>query len=75
MELEQIIYEKQGNVATITLNRPDKLNTVTREMFTSWGRAITMAEEDDEVKVIVFKGLDAASAPEHRWTRLVLSTA
>ncbi|HMR70706.1 MAG TPA: enoyl-CoA hydratase/isomerase family protein [Rubrivivax sp.] len=56
MELEQIIYEKQGNVATITLNRPDKLNTVTREMFTSWGRAITMAEEDDEVKVIVMKG-------------------
>lgn len=56
MEYEQIIYEKDGGIATITLNRPEKLNTVTREMFTSWGRAITEAEEDDDVKVIIFKG-------------------
>lgn len=56
MDYEQIIYEKNGAIATITLNRPDKLNTVTREMFISWGRAITEAEEDDEVKVIIMKG-------------------
>lgn len=56
VELEQIIYEKQGQIAYITLNRPDKLNTVTAEMFRSWGKAITMAEEDDDVKVVVFKG-------------------
>src|SRR5574337_856148 len=56
MDYEQIIYEKDGPVATITLNRPDKLNTVTREMFVSWGRALTAAEEDDEVKAVVMKG-------------------
>ena len=57
MEYEQIIYEKAGpHIAYITLNRPEKLNTVTREMFLSWGAAITEAEEDDEVKVIVFRG-------------------
>ncbi len=56
MEYEQIIYEKQGAIVYITLNRPEKLNSVTREMFTSWGRAITEAENDDDVKVIVFKG-------------------
>lgn len=56
MEYEQIIYEKQGQIAYITLNRPEKLNTVTPEMFRSWGRAITAAEEDDDVKVIVMKG-------------------
>lgn len=56
MEYEQIIYEKKGQIVHITLNRPEKLNTVTREMFQSWGRAITEAEEDDDVKVIVFKG-------------------
>ena len=56
MEYEQIIYEKQGGIAYITLNRPDKLNTVTPVMFKSWGRAITEAEEDDDVKVIVMKG-------------------
>ncbi|MCL4181883.1 MAG: enoyl-CoA hydratase/isomerase family protein [Burkholderiaceae bacterium] len=56
MDYEQIIYEKQGQIAYITLNRPEKLNTVTREMFTSWGLAITEAERDDDVKVIVVKG-------------------
>lgn len=57
MEYEQIIYEKVGpHIVYITLNRPDKLNTVTREMFTSWGQAITEAENDDDVKVIVFRG-------------------
>jgi enoyl-CoA hydratase len=56
MEYEQIIYEKQGQIVYITLNRPEKLNSVTREMFTSWGRAITEAENDDDVKVVVFKG-------------------
>ena len=56
MEYEQIIYEKEGQIAYITLNRPEKLNTVTREMFMSWGRAIEEAEQDDDVKVIIFRG-------------------
>lgn len=55
-EYEEILYEKQGQIAYITLNRPEKLNTVTPVMFRNWGRAITEAEEDDDVKVIVMKG-------------------
>lgn len=56
MEYEQIIYEKQGSIAYITLNRPEKMNTVTPVMFKSWGKAITEAEEDDDIKVIIMKG-------------------
>jgi enoyl-CoA hydratase len=57
MEYEQIKYEKVGpHIVYITLNRPEKLNSVTREMFHSWGNAITEAENDDDVKVIVFRG-------------------
>lgn len=55
-DYEQIIYEKQGQIAYITLNRPEKLNTVTPVMFRNWTRAITEAEQDDDVKVIVMKG-------------------
>jgi enoyl-CoA hydratase len=56
MEYEQIIYEKEGQIAYITLNRPDKMNSVTREMFLSWGHAIEEAEQDDDIKVIIFRG-------------------
>lgn len=57
MELEQIIYEKvTPHIAYITLNRPERLNSVTREMFTSWGKALAEAEADDDVKVVVFRG-------------------
>lgn len=55
-EYEQIIYDKEGHIVYITLNRPEKMNTVTTEMFHSWSDAITEAERDDDVKVIIFRG-------------------
>lgn len=55
-EYEQIIYDKEGPIVYITLNRPDKLNTVTAEMIQSWGDAIEKAEKDDDVKVVIFRG-------------------
>ena len=61
MEYKYAIYEKKGGIATITLNRPDKLNVLnmmgTKEgVFTDMLSALTEAEDDDEVKVIVIKG-------------------
>lgn len=56
MEYETVLYEKEGQVAYVTLNRPEKLNTVTTELFRDWGAAIAEAEGDDDVKVVVFKG-------------------
>lgn len=56
VEYEHLLYEKQGHIAYITLNRPEKLNTVTQAMFKSWLAAMIRAEEDDDVKVIVMKG-------------------
>jgi enoyl-CoA hydratase len=60
MESETILYEKRGQVANIMLNRPDKLNAVSPELLRDWGAAISEAEEDDDVKVIVFKGAGRA---------------
>jgi len=56
MEYKTVLYEKDGQVTYIILNRPDKLNTVTPELFHDWQAAISEAEEDDDVKVVVFKG-------------------
>jgi enoyl-CoA hydratase len=56
MEHETVLYEKRGQIGHITLNRPDKLNAVSPELLRDWGAAMDEAEEDDSVKVIVFKG-------------------
>jgi enoyl-CoA hydratase len=42
------------------LNRPEKLNAVSPELVRDWSAAMTEAEDDDEVKVIVFKGAGRA---------------
>src|SRR4030042_4233273 len=55
-----IKYEKEGEIATITFNKPDKMNSYViisvGEDFKEVLDAITRAEEDDQVKVIIFKG-------------------
>jgi enoyl-CoA hydratase len=60
MAYEFVLYEKEGQVAYITLNRPDRLNAVSPEIIRDWLAAMTEAEEDDDVKVIVFKGAGRA---------------
>ncbi len=43
-------------VATITLNRPDRLNTFTMEMFEEIERALQDVGKDDAVRCVVFTG-------------------
>ena len=56
MNYKTVLYKKDEQVAYITLNRPEKLNTITTELFHDWQAAMTEAEEDDDVKVVVFRG-------------------
>ena len=56
MEYETVLYEKDGHIAHITLNRPEKLNAVSPELVRDWEAAMREAEEDDDIKVIIFKG-------------------
>ncbi len=56
MAFEQIKYEIQDRVATITLNRPDRLNAWTRVMQPEIKAAFQQAADDDEVRVIVVTG-------------------
>jgi len=55
-ELDDLLYEREGNIATITLNRPDKMNALSFDMSRSLDRAIRAAEDDDDVKVVIIKG-------------------
>ncbi len=56
MSDEPIIYDVQGHVATITLNRPEKLNAFSNEMLDQWQASIVRASEDQGVRVVIVTG-------------------
>jgi len=56
MAYEEVLYETDGGVATITLNRPDRLNAWTFTMEREVRDAFETAGHDDEVRVIVLTG-------------------
>jgi enoyl-CoA hydratase len=60
MEYQYILYEKKDKIATVTLNRPDKLNALNVPMQEELAAAIKKASEDNEVKVIILKGAGRA---------------
>jgi enoyl-CoA hydratase len=53
---ETLIYSVAGPVATITFNRPDRLNTIVPPMPDELQDAMTKANRDPEVKVVVVRG-------------------
>ncbi|HLI67099.1 MAG TPA: enoyl-CoA hydratase-related protein [Caulobacteraceae bacterium] len=56
MTYRDILYETDGPIAVITLNRPDKLNAYTAVMGAELADAFHAADEDDAVRVIVVTG-------------------
>ncbi len=51
-----LLYEVAGGVATITLNRPERLNAISLPMLVSLSKALRDADLDREVRVIVMTG-------------------
>jgi enoyl-CoA hydratase/carnithine racemase len=56
MSYEQILFDVTDRIATITLNRPDKLNAWTAKMGDEVRDAMYAAEADDAVRVIILTG-------------------
>jgi enoyl-CoA hydratase/carnithine racemase len=60
MDLKVVRFEVADGVATITLNRPDRLNAWTGRMHHEYRWALAQAEEDDTVRVVVVTGAGRA---------------
>ncbi len=56
MDYKDIIYTKERGIATITMNRPDRMNSFSPEMSESLYQAITDAGKDKKVRVLVITG-------------------
>ncbi|MCH8283574.1 MAG: enoyl-CoA hydratase/isomerase family protein [Chloroflexi bacterium] len=73
MESTSVLYEKEGHIATITLNRPEIRNAIDEEMAMAIEAAVDRAGGDDEVWVVVVKavgksfcaGVDLSYLVEH----------
>jgi enoyl-CoA hydratase/carnithine racemase len=55
-----LLYEIRDGIATITLNRPDRLNAFNNEMIDLWVDALHDAGQNDAVQVVVVTGAGRA---------------
>ena len=60
LDLERIVYEKTPPRATITLNRPERLNAFDFRMLRELARVCEDASWDDEIRVVVLTGAGRA---------------
>lgn len=56
MELKTILYDVSDGIATITLNRPHRMNAWTGRMHTEYRYQLQQADENPEVRAIVVTG-------------------
>ncbi|MBS05354.1 MAG: methylglutaconyl-CoA hydratase, partial [Gammaproteobacteria bacterium] len=59
-DYEHLLYDVQDHVATITFNRPDKRNALNTKLLGELDAALDVAEIDDDVRVVMFRGAGAA---------------
>ena len=58
--MSDLLYEKKDKIATITLNRPDKLNAFTGPMIDAWAKSLAEAQADPDVNVVLVTGAGRA---------------
>ena len=56
MELQDLIYTKEEHIATVTLNRPERLNAFSGAMTAGLTRAMQDAKENNAIRVIIITG-------------------
>jgi len=60
MNFEEIMYDVDERIATVTLYRPEKLNAQTPRMTQELREALRLAGEDDEVRAVIVTGAGRA---------------
>ena len=53
---EELLVEQQGYVAIITLNRPERLNAISRDMLNELSAKMVEVDKDPDTRCIVLTG-------------------
>jgi enoyl-CoA hydratase/carnithine racemase len=56
----EVLYEVEAHVATITLNAPERMNTLSTELTEGLANALVEADSDPEVRAVVLTGAGRA---------------
>ncbi|WP_297633827.1 short-chain-enoyl-CoA hydratase [uncultured Clostridium sp.] len=56
MELKNVLLEKEGNLAIVTINRPKALNALNSETLTDLNTVIEDLEKDSNIYAVILKG-------------------
>jgi enoyl-CoA hydratase/carnithine racemase len=60
MQYQTLLYQIEARILTITLNRPDRMNAATPQMYEELIDAFDRADADDEVRAIIVTGAGKA---------------
>ena len=71
MPYRSFVYSVDDSIATIRLNRPDTLNSLTFEVYEELERAFTDLQHESAVRAVVLtgegRGFCSPSTPRERW--------
>lgn len=56
MNYNTILYNKEGEIALITLNRPKNMNSLNSELLRELDKVLTEIDRDNEVKIVILSG-------------------
>lgn len=56
MELKNVVFEKHGNIGTVTINRPKALNALNSETLKDLEMVLDVLENDNDIYVVVLTG-------------------
>ncbi len=54
--MKEIKFKKEGQIARITLFRPDKMNALTEQMLVEWRQVLEELKDDKDCRVIIVTG-------------------
>lgn len=59
-EFQTILFEREKEIATITINRPKAMNALNSQVIEELGRVLDILEEDLSIRVVIFTGAGRA---------------